>query len=297
MTRLALGLLVVAIGSGGWQPAARAQAQPPAGGQAPATGASASASIDLAAPKEDDATAGVADLTAPRDPNAVAARRSAWEDIVVVPRKSFLKDGRVELAPFSGISINDVLVRHYSFGADFRYFITDVLSVGLEGQYFIKQRTQRESVTGLQYNRIAALNKFNFAAGLNFDYVPGYGKFSLFNRYIMHWEILASLGAGWIQTEILPRTPGDAAFKNDNITANFGIGTRFFLGNWLTVNFALKDAVFNDKFEPADRKKGEKLDVVKQRAGEKNAQFVHNVMVYAGVGFFLPSSFQYKTGR
>lgn len=33
---------------------------------------------------------------------ATAARRS-WEDIVVVPRKAFLKGGRFELAPFSAI--------------------------------------------------------------------------------------------------------------------------------------------------------------------------------------------------
>src|ERR1700690_191525 len=42
---------------------------------------------------------------------ASAARRS-WEDIVVVPRKAFLKGGRVELAPFSAISINDAMIRH-----------------------------------------------------------------------------------------------------------------------------------------------------------------------------------------
>src|SRR5215831_17980279 len=34
----------------------------------------------------------------------------SWQDIVVVPRKAFLKGGRVELSPFLGVSINDLLV-------------------------------------------------------------------------------------------------------------------------------------------------------------------------------------------
>ena len=63
----------------------------------------------------------------------------SWQDIVVVPRKAFLKGGRLELAPFAGVTVNDNLIRHYVFGGDFNYFLTDALWVGLQGQYFVKQ--------------------------------------------------------------------------------------------------------------------------------------------------------------
>src|SRR6185436_10304823 len=37
----------------------------------------------------------------------------SWQDIVVVPRKAFLKGGRAEFAPFTGMTVNDNLLRHY----------------------------------------------------------------------------------------------------------------------------------------------------------------------------------------
>ena len=68
-------------------------------------------------------------------------RTLTWQDIVVVPRKAFLKGGRLELAPFAGMTVNDNLIRHYMFGVDLNYFLTDVFWVGLQGQYFVKQLT------------------------------------------------------------------------------------------------------------------------------------------------------------
>src|SRR6516162_7016343 len=91
-----------------------------------------------------------------------AAKPSAqlsWKDIVVIPRKPFLKGGRLEVAPLAGVSVNDNLIRHYMFGLGLNYFLTDVLWVGLQGQYFIKQLTDQEELVGLQYNRTPTLNQ------------------------------------------------------------------------------------------------------------------------------------------
>jgi outer membrane beta-barrel protein len=236
--------------------------------------------------------AGVTRQAAPTAPGAAAQR--SWQDVVVVPRKAFLKGGRLELYPFTGVSLNDVLIRHYSFGGDLNYYLTDVFSVGLEGQYYIKERTDRESIVGLQYNRIATLNRYLYSGSLNFGYVPGYGKFTLFNRYIIHWDLWIQGGVGLIQTEIIPRVVGDATFKNNRIAPSLGLGTHLFLSNWLTFNVSIKDYVFNDLFEPTDRKPNEDITAVKGRA---QGQFVHNIMLSAGLGLYLPTSFTYRTPR
>jgi outer membrane beta-barrel protein len=228
------------------------------------------------------------------EPPQGAARRPSYEDIVVVPRKAFLKSGRLELAPFTGITLNDVLIRHYSFGGNLNYYLTDVFSIGLEGQYFIKERSDRESLVGLQYNRVPALNRYKYAAAFNFGYVPGYGKFTLFDKFIWHWDIFVNAGVGAIWTEIIPRNPSDTAFQNINIMPDFGVGTRLFLSSWLTLSFAFRDYVFNDKFEPAMRADGESIDSVKSRAV---GQFVNNIMFFTSVGFYLPTSFHYRTPR
>jgi outer membrane beta-barrel protein len=221
-------------------------------------------------------------------------RRATYDDIVVVPRKAFLKSGRLELAPFTGVSLNDVLIHHYTVGGDLNFYLTDVFSIGLQGQYFIKERSERETLVGLQYNRVPSLNKYKYAASFNFGYVPGYGKFTLFDKYIWHWDIFVAAGVGAIWTEIIPRVAEDQTFQSINIAPDFGLGTRFFLSDWLTISFSFRDYTFNDKFEPTDRMRGEAIENVKARA---SSQLVNNIMFFASVGFYLPTSFQYRTPR
>lgn len=294
MKRLIFALpFVVANLAGGTVGVARAQEAAPAAAD-PAAEAKPEA-------KDDDGTAGLAGAVSvdtnrpagqPGQPGVAA--RKGWDDIVVVPRKAFLRGGRLELFPFTGVSLNDVLIRHYSFGGDLNYFLTDVFSIGLQGQYFIKERTDRESVVGLQYNRVATLNKYKWAAALNFGYVPAYGKFTMFNRFIVHWDLFVSGGVGVIQSEIIPRVVGDASFTNNRIAPNAGIGTRLVVSNWLTFNVALRDYIFSDLYEPLTRGRDQDIETVKQNA---QSQFVHNVMLYAGLGLYLPTSFQYRTPR
>lgn len=284
----------VAFRSAEAQPALKAEVK--ADAKADEKGAAGAAGADVLGDAtkpaaEGDPTAGA--QSAPGAGAGVAARR--YEDIVVVPRKEVIKAGRVELAPYSGISINDVLIRHYVFGAHLNYFLTDVFSVGIEGQYFIKQRSERESLVGLQYNRVPALNKFKYAAALNFGYAPGYGKFAIFNKYIWHWEVLANAGVGVIWTEIIPRVVGDEAFGGMRIAPNFGTGARLFLNDWITLSAHLRYQVFNDRYEPSGR--GDRGWTVEQAEQNAESRFVHNVTVGLSVGFFLPPSFQYKTPR
>ena len=263
----------------------------PAGGGAPIDGSE----LDLTDTK--DKAIDAAGSAAVR-----ASTTLSWQDIVVVPRKRFLKGGRFEFAPFTGVSMNDILIRHYVFGLDLNFFLTNVLWVGLQGNYYIKALTETESLIGLQYNRIPTLNKYLYGGALNFGYVPVYGKFAWFNKSILHWEIYASAGVGVTQTEVIPRNQSYAAFTNVSLTPNAAIGGRFFLFDWLTVNYAFRDYIVLDKYEPANRgnpdMNGNPLyaDAASAKANADSAM-VHNIMFYVGVGIYLPTKFQYKTAR
>lgn len=284
MTRLAIGLVTTLV-TLGYGAAAQAQTEPAAAPAEPGT-----------TPPETGAPAAGPELPPPvaQGDQSVAPKSKSWEDIVVVPRKSFLKGGRLELAPFTGITLNDVLIRHYAFGADLNFYLTDVFSIGIQGQYFIKELSQRESLVGLQYNRIPTLNKYKYAAAFNFGYVPGYGKFTLFNKLIMHWDIFVNAGVGAIWSEIIPRVPSNLSFGTISLAPDVAVGTRFFLNDWLTISFAFRDYIFNDKFEPIDRKPTETLQSVQDRA---TGQLVNNIMFTTSLGFYLPTSFQYRTPR
>jgi len=270
-----------------------------------ASDAKAAGSKETAAPSEslegDETQPGKVE----EDVNAPKAARPtstlSWKDIVVVPRKKFLKGGRVEFQPFAGITINDNLIRHYVFGLDLNYFLTDVFWVGLEGQYYIHQLTNEEQLLGSEYNLAPTLNKYKYGGALNFGYVPVYGKFALFNRSIVSWEIWASAGIGVTMTEVIPRDPANSrlAFTNTDLTPNVGIGGRFFIADWLSLNYSFRDYILPDKFEP--RQNGAmanpEITTSAEEKAQAQSQLVNNIVFSVGVGFYLPTKFQYKTPR
>jgi outer membrane beta-barrel protein len=227
----------------------------------------------------------------------------SWQDIVVVPRKAFLKGGRAEFAPFTGLTLNDNLIRHYVFGGAINFFLSDVFSIGVEGQYFVKAFTETEENVGLQYNRIPTLNKYLYGGSLNFGYVPVYGKFSWFNKQIMQWEVFINGGFGVTMTEIIPRNPGLTPWTNTNLTVPVGLGARFFLFNWLTVNFAVRDYIMRDVFEPqgrlSDGQPAPNGGTWSLQYAKDNAEtaIINNIVAYVGVGIYLPAKFTYKTPR
>jgi outer membrane beta-barrel protein len=227
------------------------------------------------------------------------APRKSWEDIVVVPRKAFLKKYRLELAPFAGITLNDPLIRHYSFGGDLNFYVTDVLSIGAEGQYFIKELSERESLVGAQYYLVPTLNKLKYHAALAFGYVPGYGKFGLFNKWIVHWDLTFALGVGWIRTEIIPRAFGDKSFQNDDICGHVGLGVRLFVLDWLTLGLTFRDYMYVDAFEYKNRTSADNDNIpqLKKESQDHQSQFVQNIMMFFSVGLYIPPSFTYRTPR
>jgi outer membrane beta-barrel protein len=302
MKRLALGLIVILANLGvakvslAQKPETAAPDQ--AGGdKTPPVDTSPIGGLDL------DLT-GLGETEAPeakKPVDAAGAPRKSWEDIVVVPRKAFLKKHRLEIAPFAGITLNDPLIRHYSFGGDLNYYITDVLSIGGEGQYFIKELSERESLVGLQYYLVPTLNKLKYHYALAFGYVPGYGKFGLFNKWIVHWDLTFALGIGRIRTEIIPRAFGDKSWTNDDYVGHVGLGVRLFVLDWLTLSLTFRDYMYSDTFEIRDRDSreanGETLAQIKSDSQKSQSQFVQNIMMFFSIGLYVPPSFSYRTPR
>ena len=108
--------------------------------------------------------------------------------------------------------------------------------------------------------------------------------------------LVLAAGFGITQTEIIPRDVALSAFQNMALTPNAGIGGRFFLFDWLTINYMLRDYVVLDKFEPLNRSASMYASAADAKA-HADAKLVNNVMFYLGVGVFLPTGFQYKTPR
>jgi len=229
--------------------------------------------------------------------------RRTWQDIVVIPRKPFIKRGRVEITPFWGATVNDNIIQHYSLGAEINYHITDVMSVGVAGMYYFKQILDQEFFTRYHYSRVPSLNKYNYTVTLNFFYVPFYGKFALFNQHIIFWEVFATAGVGGTGTEIVPKDYRYAVFTNPfSLTFPVGLGIRAFINKWLAVYLGLRDYMMVDKYEPSrgqvpddpNTPENEELEDAKSRA---KTRFINNMQFFMGLSFYFPMDFQYTTFR
>ena len=220
----------------------------------------------------------------------------SWKDIVVVIRKPFLKVHRTELFPFVGTTMNDNLIHHYTIGGELAYYLTDVLAIGVEGQYFTHTFSDTYDLVARQARRLPTVNQYNWSAALDFHYVPVYGKFAVLDHKLITWESFFTAGIGVGQSSVVPRDTKYPGFDNFLIMPNVGASMRFFLAKWLTVTLGVRDYIFEDQFEPTDRGPGMN-DTASAAQAHATGSLINNIMFQIGVSFWVPTGFEYTTFR
>lgn len=220
----------------------------------------------------------------------------SWNDIVVVPRKAFLKRKRLELQPFFGTTVNDNMITHRAIGGQLAYYLSETLAIGAEGQYMTESFREPFDLVARQARRLPTVNQYKWSAMFNMQYVPVYGKFALLNKRIITWEAYFTGGAGVTNTEVIPRDTRFDPFSNYRITFHAGASMRFFISKFLTVNVGVRDYIFSDKFEPENRSETQFASAADAKDNAGSA-LINNVMFQIGIGFWLPPTFEYTTFR
>jgi len=216
----------------------------------------------------------------------------SWQDIVTVPRRPILKYHRVEVIPTYNVTINSPVVRHHGLGGVANFFLSETLNIALEGTYYEPQLLEHYFLRGLDDRVLPSANRYRWSATFNFGYVPIYGKFALFNKWIFQWEAYVQLGIGVLQTEWIPRDPANLSATNFDVLWHIDLGTRLFITKWLALQVYLKDYMFVDKLEPTNR-----TTTAVPPESSFVSNFVSNVVFGVGIGMFLPTSFEYKYTR
>jgi outer membrane beta-barrel protein len=218
---------------------------------------------------------------------------ASWQDVVVVMRKPFLKMNRLELIPSWGVTLNDNMIRHIEFNGMVNYWLTDVLAVGVEGQIFAHTFLEPYDLVARDYRRLPTLNQYNFGAALDFHYTPIYAKFAVLNKFIVHWETMFTAGVGFVQSQVLPRDPALPGWNNFLISPNIGVTARVFITDFITLNLAVKDYIFVDKYESTMRMTADVEDAKRNAT----SQLINNIMFSVGLSFWVPPVFHYTTFR
>ena len=188
------------------------------------------------------------------------------EDYVrVVQPLPFTRGGRLAIAPLFSLSINDPLVETFTAGANMTYFFKDFIGITFGFHYaFDAKRSAQNALLSQQVR--PETNPLKWVGGVGVEWVPIYGKFSLFNRSITHWDVYLTAGGAVQATQ--HGSIGPAGF--------LGLGTRFFLSSWLTLNVDVRDYLYNESFPSSD-------------GARQLSNFASNLFFGVGVSFFVPS--------
>jgi len=228
-----------------------------------------------------------------------AAKRPLKAQMYAVQQIYALRARRFEIQPFWGMTMNDQFVSHPSPGIALNYYMTNVLAIGANFNWY--QGLNSDSEFNAQTRRAVhvgvPLNEYQWSAAGNFTYVPMYGKFAGFGDFIFHWDAYVVGGVGAISTR--PIVVFDPRYRNfsyePKLAFNAGIGVRIFFNRWFAAIFEVRDYIFNEKLESIK-------DVDAQTEGwrqdEKNwlgdSKLTNNVQAQAGISIFLPFTWEYR---
>lgn len=193
------------------------------------------------------------------------------DKIKAVPRKAVLKKGRLELAPLASLSVNDAFYQHLAVGGSLVYYPHDSFGIGV-GVDYLYENLETSNVDDVRQGLTSVPAQFEqpeLFAHLDLYWVPIYGKVSLFDRNILHFEFYATGGLGI------------ASALDDDVqpAANIGLGQRLFFSDWFALRVEARNHVYLTT-QTVDRV---------ERSDIQNI-----VMLYLGASFFIPPSFEYS---
>ncbi|MCP4196077.1 MAG: outer membrane beta-barrel domain-containing protein [Proteobacteria bacterium] len=207
-----------------------------------------------------------------------------------------LKAGRVDLQPSFGVSLNDPYVQHMSFSVAASYYLTEILAVGVSFNFYggMNAISDLNFQTSRATHQIVPINEYLWGGQVNFSYIPMYGKFALFKKWILHWDVWLIGGGGFIFTKPFPQIDPD--YRDFDYTMKFcfnvGIGGRLFLSKFLAVYIELRDYIFPEQLESRIIDSDDRSN--RDAWIDDDLKLTNNVVLNFGVSLFIPFTFDYK---
>lgn len=225
------------------------------------------------------------------------AERPIEAEVYAVQQIYALRRGRFEINPYWSQSFNDQFVSHPGPGLALNYYLTNVLAIGINGTYY--QPFNGDSDFNFENRRATRLavplNEYLAGYAVNFTYVPMYGKFAGFSKFIFHYDGYLVGGVGGLFTRPIPVIdPDNRKFDfTHKIAFNVGFGLRIFLNRWFAVVGELRDYIYVEELE--------NTQVAATQAEQQNRAtwidqkpLTNNVQAQVGISVFLPFSWEYR---
>ncbi len=211
-------------------------------------------------------------------------RRSALdrlEEGEAIRKRVQLRGGRFEATPSIGFTLNDAFQRNFLFGIHLAYHLTDSWAIGgtaYGGTSFNTDLADRIDAERGEKVDAGAFSKIGFLGSAEVSYTPLIGKFALFGRSILNYDLNVTLGIGGASVSGSPDVDEFA------IAPMFGIGVRTFVNDWGAVVFEFRDYIYTSALNA--------VPTLNDEGGTDNtstSEFRNNFMFGIGFAFFLPT--------
>jgi outer membrane beta-barrel protein len=293
----------------------RKPAPPPATAPAPGSPGTPAGDIELDEPKPEgekppaDANQASAPSANPAagiceiDPSAcpkqtdirALSQREVQADVYAVQQIYALRRHRLELLPYWSFSFNDQFVTHQGPGLGINYYLTNVLAIGINATFY--QPFNYDSNFNYENRRATRLavplNEYQAGGTVNFTYVPMYGKFSGFSKFIFHYDGFVVGGVGALRTRpIAVIDPDNRNFDYDwRLAMSVGLGLRIFLNRWFAVTAELRDYIYVERLENTSVVVGRETD---PNTWYDRKPLTNDIQAQVGISVFLPFSWEYR---
>ncbi len=184
------------------------------------------------------------------------------ERIRPVSGQLFMKKGRFEFSPSATISMRDAFFVKYIVGGALTYHPLETLGVSLRFGYSIPVVSGNAQICTVDPTTLArtcrsptfsqvdgrAPGQITLLGGLDLQWAPIYGKFSLFAEKFVHFDLYGIAGPAAVRYAG-PSSNGGSSAKTA-IGGNAGLGARFFFNPWITLRLEVRDLIYNEQVVP-----------------------------------------------
>ena len=209
-------------------------------------------------------------------PAVASAQRANLRDAPPIRQRLEWRDGRHQIEPVFGFSMNDLYTRTLTVGLTYRYYFTNWLGLGFDfsAAYLTLNSSLTEQIESENSAPGKTATPSTSSPGLFGDvgltFIPLYGKMMWFGKLPVAYDMQIDVGVGFLRTTTTGLLEPEMLFA-----PMWGLGFRLFFTDWISVDLGFKDYI-------ADM-------VTVAPAGDKSgtSEWTQNFMFTFGVSFFL----------
>jgi len=165
----------------------------------------------------------------------------ARRKIVVIQKKEFTKENKMEMTLFGGIIPNDAFYTSYPMGLKFDYFLSEFTSLTFNGSYNFNSNTGAINTLDELGADTKFMEKITYQAQIGAAYSFLYGKVAFGKMTLSYFDTYVLANAGVWGTEF---SKGNTTSTGMRFGGGLGLGFRFYLSQNISFRFETKQSFF-----------------------------------------------------